>query len=56
LIFQLLISWTISGCDATWLKPAVTGKTAAPPLFETMAVLGRDLSLERLSAARDRLA
>jgi len=38
------------------IRVAVTGKTAAPPLFETMAVLGRDLSLERLSAARDRLA
>ncbi len=38
------------------IRVAVTGKTAAPPLFETMAVLGRDVSLERLSAARDRLA
>ncbi|MCH8050806.1 MAG: glutamate--tRNA ligase, partial [Chloroflexi bacterium] len=38
------------------IRVAVTGKTAAPPLFETMAVLGRDLSLERLRTARDRLA
>ncbi len=38
------------------IRVAVTGKTAAPPLFETMSVLGRDLSLERLRAARDRLA
>jgi glutamyl-tRNA synthetase len=38
------------------IRVAVTGRTAAPPLFETMDVLGRDLSLERLSAARDRLA
>ncbi|MCH7483660.1 MAG: glutamate--tRNA ligase [Chloroflexi bacterium] len=38
------------------IRVAVTGKTAAPPLFETMAVLGRDVSLERLGIARDRLA
>ena len=38
------------------IRVAVTGKTAAPPLFETMEVLGRDLSLDRLSTARDRLA
>jgi glutamyl-tRNA synthetase len=38
------------------IRVAVTGRTAAPPLFETMVVLGRDLSLERLSAARDKLA
>ncbi len=40
----------------TVVRVAVTGKTAAPPLFETMEVLGRDLSVERLSAARERLA
>lgn len=34
------------------LRIAVTGKTATPPLFETMAVLGKDLVLERLTAAR----
>ena len=37
------------------IRVAVTGKTAAPPLFETMAVLGRERSLERLDAALHRL-
>ena len=31
------------------LRVAVTGKTATPPLFETMQVLGRDAVLKRLS-------
>lgn len=31
------------------LRVAVTGKTATPPLFETMEVLGRDKVLSRLS-------
>ncbi len=30
------------------IRVAVTGRKAAPPLFETMAVLGRDKSLHRL--------
>jgi len=30
------------------LRVAVTGKTATPPLFETMAVLGREKTLNRL--------
>jgi glutamyl-tRNA synthetase len=33
------------------LRVAVTGQTAAPPLFETMAVLGRDRCLRRIEAA-----
>ncbi|MDE3267658.1 MAG: glutamate--tRNA ligase [Chloroflexota bacterium] len=33
------------------IRVAVTGRKAAPPLFETMAVLGRDLCLERLRKA-----
>ena len=33
------------------LRIAVTGKTATPPLFETMAVLGREKVLLRLSPA-----
>jgi glutamyl-tRNA synthetase len=37
------------------IRVAVTGKTAAPPLFETMAVLGRERSLERLDAAIKKL-
>ncbi|HKZ51560.1 MAG TPA: glutamate--tRNA ligase, partial [Dehalococcoidia bacterium] len=38
------------------LRVAVTGRTAAPPLFQTMAVLGRERCLERLEAARRRLS
>ena len=33
------------------LRVAVTGRSAAPPLFETMAVLGRDRCLSRIAAA-----
>ncbi len=33
------------------LRVAVTGRTAAPPLFQTMAVLGRERCLERIKAA-----
>jgi len=32
---------------------AVTGKTASPPLFEVLALLGRDETLARLRAARN---
>jgi len=31
------------------LRVAVTGKTATPPLFETMQVLGREVTLKRLT-------
>jgi glutamyl-tRNA synthetase len=34
------------------IRVAVTGRTVAPPLFETLAALGRERSLERLQAAR----
>ena len=37
------------------IRVAVTGKTAAPPLFETLEVLGRERTLERLRAATRRL-
>jgi len=37
------------------IRVAVTGKTAAPPLFETLEVLGRERTIERLRAARVRL-
>ena len=33
------------------LRVAVTGRTAAPPLFQTMAVLGRERCLKRLNTA-----
>ena len=37
------------------LRVAVTGRTAAPPLFQTMAVLGKERCLERIKVALDRL-
>ncbi|HEU4760364.1 MAG TPA: glutamate--tRNA ligase [Dehalococcoidia bacterium] len=37
------------------VRVAVTGKTATPPLFETMEVLGREKTLERLRSAQRRL-
>ncbi len=33
------------------LRTAVTGRTAAPPLFQTMAVLGKGRCLKRIEAA-----
>jgi glutamyl-tRNA synthetase len=35
---------------------AVTGRTASPPLFDVLALLGRDETLARLRAARDAAA
>ncbi|MBA7507251.1 Glutamate--tRNA ligase [subsurface metagenome] len=37
------------------LRVATTGRTAAPPLFQTMAVLGKERCLKRVEAALDRL-
>lgn len=37
------------------LRVAVTGRTAAPPLFQTMAVLGKERCLRRIEAALQRL-
>ena len=37
------------------LRMAVTGQSVSPPLFETMAVLGRAATLERLELAIQRL-
>ena len=37
------------------LRVAITGETAAPPLFETMAVLGRERCLKRIQEALTRL-
>jgi glutamyl-tRNA synthetase len=37
------------------IRVAVTGKTATPPLFETMEVLDRETTLDRLRAALARL-
>ncbi|MBI2853045.1 MAG: glutamate--tRNA ligase [Chloroflexi bacterium] len=37
------------------LRTAVTGETATPPLFQTMAVLGRERCLTRIQEAIDRL-
>ncbi|OIP25896.1 MAG: hypothetical protein AUK00_05740 [Dehalococcoidia bacterium CG2_30_46_9] len=38
------------------LRVAITGRTAAPPLFQTMAILGKEKSLKRLSIAQQRLS
>lgn len=38
------------------LRVAVTGKTATPPLFQTMEVLGKERCLSRLKAALDKLS
>jgi glutamyl-tRNA synthetase len=38
------------------LRVAITGRTAAPPLFQTMAVLGKERCLKRLSTALQRLS
>lgn len=37
------------------IRVAITGKRVGPPLFESMAILGRDKVLERLRSARARL-
>ncbi len=37
------------------LRVAITGRTAAPPLFETMVVLGKERCLERLRVAVGKL-
>jgi glutamyl-tRNA synthetase len=37
------------------LRVAVTGQTAAPPLFQTMAVLGKERCLKRIEAALAKL-
>ena len=38
------------------IRVAVTGRTVGPPLFESLAVLGRERVLQRLRAARARVA
>jgi len=38
------------------LRVAVTGRTAAPPLFQTMEVLGKDRCFARLKKALDKLS
>lgn len=38
------------------VRVAVTGSSVSPPLFESLELLGRDRSLGRLRAARDRAA
>jgi glutamyl-tRNA synthetase len=38
------------------LRTATTGKTAAPPLFQTMEVLGRETSMERIRKALDKIS
>ena len=38
------------------LRVAVTGRTAAPPLFQTMAVLGKERCLKRIKEALNKLS
>jgi len=37
------------------VRVAVTGRSVGPPLFESLELLGREASLDRLTVARDRL-
>ena len=37
------------------VRVAVTGRTVGPPLFESLEVLGRDVTVRRLRAAREQL-
>ena len=50
----------VRGCRAGDLfmaiRVAVTGKTATPPLFDTLVALGYERTLERLDKARDLLS
>ncbi len=39
----------------TPVRVAVTGRRVSPPLFESMEILGRELSLARVAALRDSL-
>ncbi len=47
-------SWNTKDLFMT-LRIALTGRTVSPPLFETMAVLGREKTLQRLQNAADLL-
>jgi glutamyl-tRNA synthetase len=38
------------------LRVAVTGQKVSPPLFESMAIIGRETVLDRIRAAIDLLA
>ena len=38
------------------IRVAVCGRKNAPPLFQTMEVLGRDICLQRISQAMERLS
>ena len=44
------------GALFTPIRVAATGKRIAPPLFETLETLGRELTVKRLNAAAERLA
>lgn len=51
---QVEKNWQI-GQFFMMLRIAVTGKKATPPLFETIVVLGKELTIKRLEMARDLL-
>jgi glutamyl-tRNA synthetase len=52
--FAVTAGWTPKDLFAS-VRVAVTGRSATPPLFETMAVLGQKLSCRRLRAAAEEL-
>lgn len=37
------------------IRTAVSGRTATPPLFQMMEVLGRERTMQRISAAMEKL-
>ena len=54
---ELVASMGLKLVDLAQLtRLAVTGRTASPPLFDVLALLGRDETLARLSAAREAAA
>ncbi|MGH2498707.1 MAG: glutamate--tRNA ligase [Candidatus Limnocylindria bacterium] len=48
------VGWTQSDLNKT-VRAAVTGRTVGPPLYESMALLGRDRSLRRIESAAELL-
>jgi len=57
---QALESWTESrglklGKTQAPIRVAITGRTIGPPLFESMEVLGREVSLRRIHSAHAKL-
>jgi glutamyl-tRNA synthetase len=47
--------WKVGDLFMT-IRVAITGRTATPPLFDTMVAIGFDRTIERLRAAREVLS